>query len=601
MILVMKYSSSLLGFAGRRSRVLLTAALLTIGAALAAQTAAADPVAQITEFSSGLNAGSGPEGIAPGPDGNLWFTDQGTTSAIGRITPQGQITEFSSGLNVGSMPYRISPGPDGNLWFTDRGTTSAIGRITPQGQITEFSAGLSTGSDLLRIVPGPDGNMWFTNVGTTRAVGRITLQGQITEFTTGLNSGSRPDVIAPGSDGNLWFTDDGTTSAIGRITPQGQITEFSSGLNSGSSPSGLAPGPDGNLWFTDVGATEAIGRITPQAQITEYSTGLNAGHALTSGIAAGADGNLWFGDRGSTPAIGRITPQGQIAEFSSGLNVGSSPGRIVPGSDGNMWFTDRGTTPAIGKIGTAATAAVQAAPTVAGSGRAESALTCQGAQFAGWLGITPSLVLYPFDGYRWLLDGVPITGQTGQGYTPAVGNVGHQLSCQATASYPLPLFVTTPAAVSAAITVGPALPRVSALRVSPASFRLTGRRAAGSCQPLTRANRNHRPCRRRLVLRALYMLTSAGTVTFTVEQRTSGRLVHGRCVRVTHANRRRRHCSLITLGSFSRTGTAGSDALLLPARIGGHRLGPGAYLLLATPSVGGQKGSSQTVAFRILP
>lgn len=90
--------------------------------------AAADPVGLITEFSSGLPANSFPEFIAPGADGNLWFTDEGSTKAIGRISPQtGQITEFSSGLNGG--PYGIAPGADGNLWFTVEASTPAVGRV----------------------------------------------------------------------------------------------------------------------------------------------------------------------------------------------------------------------------------------------------------------------------------------------------------------------------------------------------------------------------------------------------------------------------------------------------------------------------------------
>ena len=35
-------------------------------------------------------------------------------------TPAGQITNFSAGLNAGSLPNSIAPGPDGNLWFTDQ-------------------------------------------------------------------------------------------------------------------------------------------------------------------------------------------------------------------------------------------------------------------------------------------------------------------------------------------------------------------------------------------------------------------------------------------------------------------------------------------------
>ena len=54
------------------------------------------------------------------------------------------ISEFSSGLNAGSMPLGIAAGPDGNVWFTDNGTTKAIGVINPATHvISEFSAGLN--------------------------------------------------------------------------------------------------------------------------------------------------------------------------------------------------------------------------------------------------------------------------------------------------------------------------------------------------------------------------------------------------------------------------------------------------------------------------
>jgi streptogramin lyase len=110
--------------------------------------AGASPLGQISEFSSGLNPGSNLAQVRAGPDGNLWFSDRagavgritpdgtitefsrGTTKAIGRIDPTtGTITEFSSGLNAGSGPGGTGPGPDGNLWFTDQGTISAMGRI----------------------------------------------------------------------------------------------------------------------------------------------------------------------------------------------------------------------------------------------------------------------------------------------------------------------------------------------------------------------------------------------------------------------------------------------------------------------------------------
>jgi hypothetical protein len=98
-------------------------------------------------FSAGLNAGSEPTWIATGSDGAVWFTDEGTTTAIGRITPAGQITEFSTGLNPGAGPGGITLGPDGNLWFTDGGTTAAIGRITtPPAAVSGAAQVLGSGA-----------------------------------------------------------------------------------------------------------------------------------------------------------------------------------------------------------------------------------------------------------------------------------------------------------------------------------------------------------------------------------------------------------------------------------------------------------------------
>jgi streptogramin lyase len=55
----------------------------------------------ISEFSAGLNQGSNlQQGLVASPDGNLWFSDPGTTRAVGMIDPTTHaISEFSSGLN----------------------------------------------------------------------------------------------------------------------------------------------------------------------------------------------------------------------------------------------------------------------------------------------------------------------------------------------------------------------------------------------------------------------------------------------------------------------------------------------------------------------
>jgi len=350
--------------------------LATASAVIAASLATAVPAAAltptITEFSAGLSPGNYPDvGIAPGPDGNVWFVLQGASPAIGRITPAGAITEFSKGLNAGAQPAGIGAGPDGNLWFADPGSPAAIGRITPSGEIREFSAGLNAGASPWQIAGGPDGNVWFTDIGPTPAIGRITPSGAITEFSAGLNAGSSLSAITAGPDGNLWFADGGITRAIGRITPAGAITEFSAGLGPKDNPYGIAPGADGNVWFSDSsGSPDAdIGRVTTTGAITKFSSGLIAG-STPYFIAGGPDGALWFTDEASpTQAIGRITTAGGITEFSAGLNPMPSLYGISPGPDGNVWFTDNSGSPAVGRI-TTPPAVETGAPSVLGAGAA---------------------------------------------------------------------------------------------------------------------------------------------------------------------------------------------------------------------------------------
>ncbi len=80
-------------------------------------------------------ANSAPTGIAVGPDGALWFTEN-TGNKIGRITTAGAITEYAVPTSNG-QPTGITAGPEQSLWFTET-TGNKIGKITLTGEIREF-------------------------------------------------------------------------------------------------------------------------------------------------------------------------------------------------------------------------------------------------------------------------------------------------------------------------------------------------------------------------------------------------------------------------------------------------------------------------------
>ena len=379
---------------GRWRLTVLVVFVTTLAAGWAASEASAT---SIHEFSSGLPAGSDLGGIAAGPDGNLWFTDGGSTKAIGRITPAGKITLFTMGLGTHGAPADITLGPDGNLWFTETGSpNNAIGRVTPSGKITEFTTGLHAGSAPNTIQPGPDGALWFLDNGAPIGIGRVTTDGTITEFgtTDGLDPMSQPNDMTVGPDGNLWFTDQGDPKAIGRVKPDGTIDEFTGPLGPTNFPNELTAGGDGNVWFSDDG-TGAIGRVKPDGTIDEFTMGLPMGaqpdaltlgpdgnvwyteqlnahramgrvmpsgavHEFTQGLdpmslqddlTVAADGNLWI-EQSMPGGVARITMNGTITQFTKGLNpgAGSEKDQLVPGPDGNLWFTDDGMKTAIGKV-----------------------------------------------------------------------------------------------------------------------------------------------------------------------------------------------------------------------------------------------------------
>ena len=360
---------------------------LLIAGAVAAPAAAMGagggaPVGLIKEIPLHGNAG----GIAAGPEGNLWFTQNlpAHAVAIGRITPTGKVTRFRKGLSSATQPSKITAGPDGNLWFSYDGgirstTGGGIGRITPAGQITLFPEPAGLHGVPFEIVAGPDGNLWFNHAAiltpTGQAIGRITPNGEITEFTAGLRESAAVANLTPGP-GGVWFADESPMPAIGLITPEGQITEFP-GLRPHEFPIvyGPTPGPEGNLWFSDNEQKPAVvERITPSGTIERFEAGIDPRAEYVGPFAVGSDGNVWFrlekrrlagspNPEVNSTAIGRITPGGKVTEFNDCLRPMpgfAGPNFLTLGPDRNVWFTTwpsgepahptRASTPSIGRI-----------------------------------------------------------------------------------------------------------------------------------------------------------------------------------------------------------------------------------------------------------
>jgi hypothetical protein len=146
------------------------------------------------------------------------------------------------------------------------------------------------------------------------------------------------------------------------------------------------------------------------------------------------------------------------------------------------------------------------------------------------------------------------------------------------------------------IVAGPVL---SGLRVSPHTVSLAGRKVKGKCVKPTHKNTGNAHCRRAIKLKIGYTLDVGATVTITLKLKALGRKVNHHCVKQTAKNRVRPKCTRVVnlRGKIVQRGKAGANRFAFNGTIGGHKLSPGTYQLIATPADGG----ARTVTFKIVP
>jgi virginiamycin B lyase len=292
--------------------------------------AGAGSTGQITEFPIPTPK-SGPQLIAKGPDGALWF-GEAQTKRLGRITTSGCITEFPIPGSTSSA-HDIVAGPDNYLWFTQPGV-NRIGRMLIDGSLYQGFPLASGATGPSELVMGPDKNLWFTQSAPS-AVGRMTLTGTVTQFPTPTMF-AMPRSVTVGPDGALWFSQTNARK-LGRIDPTTMaMTELS--IPNGGTPGTLISGPDGNLWFMNfmLPATTLVTRLTPSGTFTDFPFPPNTG---PTALIAGPDGNLWIAER-QVNKIARMSPTtGAVTEYPVPTAAAGIRSMTV-GPDGNIWFTE---------------------------------------------------------------------------------------------------------------------------------------------------------------------------------------------------------------------------------------------------------------------
>jgi virginiamycin B lyase len=298
---------------------------------LLAAPAAAAPTVQEFEIPT---AAAVPEDITLGPDGKLWFAENGIDK-IGRVTPGDPpvIEEFA--LPAGfTDPFNITVGPDNKIWFTCKDAAVAVCRMNPANPTdTQGHGGYGHSGSPNGIASGPDGKIWL-GVAADQVVLRIDPASMSEETVSDIAlTGFNVRNLSPGPDGNVWVTDFG--GKIAQVTPAGVATPFDI---PGDGAWDIAIGPDNNLWYTaPEGNDSKIGRITPAGEFGTQFDVTDAGDQL--GITVGPDGALWFAQAVGNN-IGRMTLDGNFTTVE-GLTAAARPEYIAPGPNNTLWFTEK--------------------------------------------------------------------------------------------------------------------------------------------------------------------------------------------------------------------------------------------------------------------
>lgn len=206
-----------------------------------------------------------PNDIAPGPDGNLWFTES-VANKVGRLTlsKKGQFNPNTFTVTTFDVPTAnagaasITTGPGGDLWFGED-LAGQLGEITIAGgvpTIHEFALPTRNGHPV-GITSGPDGNVWFTEVFGNK-IGRINESTKVVTEFTAPTANSEPFWITK-SGKSLYFVER-AAGQIGQITTAGAITEAT--IPSGPYPklTSITAGPKNTLWFTQ-GTADEVGEL----------------------------------------------------------------------------------------------------------------------------------------------------------------------------------------------------------------------------------------------------------------------------------------------------------------------------------------------------
>ena len=304
----------------------------SLAAAVVTSVVTATPAAAaVVDVKPVLSAGS--NGIALGPDGNLWVAEQ-FNSSVAKVSPTGVVLQR---IPMTGPPIGVSGGPSGTVWVTVPEDDKVVRIVAATGAVTDVSTNAGPACGPVAVADGGDGRIYLSLpndgggcVGASALATVNVADNVVSSPQTG--RGTAYDLAVAG--GKL-YVPDYDADAVRRVALGVSLTvETAIGIAGGSGPSGVTV-LNGEVYTTLQGT----------GGVTHFPVTQNGGTTVTFPGPVGISGPI-----GITPdANGQlvVAAGNSIYDLSTtGVFTAvpvpalSKPQNAVLAANGDVWVTD---------------------------------------------------------------------------------------------------------------------------------------------------------------------------------------------------------------------------------------------------------------------
>jgi streptogramin lyase/type II secretory pathway pseudopilin PulG len=405
---------------------------------------------------SGVTSSSESNAIMVGADGDVYFTEDKYANAVAIVDVQtGEVTEHQVPAGEGGSQQGIATGPDGEVWLT-ADFAGALERMAQSGSLTSYSP--LTSSNIGGLTLGPNDSLYFTE-GQADKIGEATLSapqlsglaavGQLLTVTTGTWGGDPAGAGLPSGTPPYTYQweDCGAEGATSTCAPIAGATEARYTLqasdsghtirvqvtatNSGGSASTYSPPSQVVAESNPPVASTPGPAITVGSQLLQQDSVLSATEGTWTGGAVSSYTYQWQRCSPSGSACVYITGATNASYTTTSADIGDTITVIVTAS--NTYGSASETSEPTGVVGSPTPPLpTSTLPAISGTAQHDSLLTTSNGTWDGG-----PVTAYS---YQWQDCGkggegcTSVAGATLRTYTPQASDIGHTMRVVVTAS-----------------------------------------------------------------------------------------------------------------------------------------------------------------------